>query len=165
MENCFYRVLESPSHKDGLTRRMNSSHHRPAGEWGDIFNRSNGAAALDEYPLKTSTGTFSPRALDAYLRFRKQCRANGTEPLLDVTDSATCFAIGELAGVYVFRSPYTALRYRRQLSHAIFEPEFVVLTGTEVYTAAVEEDSTLLKDWAVVDGPMSTSDFEAKYGV
>lgn len=69
------------------------------------------------------------------------------------------FAVGELAGIYVFTTPSEAEKYGSTLKGETY----VVLTGTEVETAVVEDDSTLLTDWTVVEEPMPRDEFVARH--
>jgi hypothetical protein len=159
MPRCYFRVLENYWHRQSLRDRKNSTHRAPAPQWIDTYDKSDGKARRSEYLCETASGTYEPRAIDAYLDFRADCKRRGTEPMIGNAGINVQFAVGELAGVYV----YTEAKYAIEHGHLLNGETYVVLAGTEVATATVEEGSTLLKDWKVVDNEMSREDFVAKY--
>ena len=101
-------------------------------------------------------GPYTAAARDAFLA--TAARYSSTDDWTEEEDACA----GELDGYLVFRSVSAVLEYGGP--HARHRGRFLVLTGSPAGPNSIEDDSLLLQDFVIRDGPLSFANFCARYG-
>lgn len=152
MTALYYRLLSTPSHHAHfISGARNSTHASPPGEWIEEWAESH-SSDPERYPLGSFGGPYSAAARAAFILAAPRYAPGELWSEADRTASA------ELDGLCVFTSCEAA----RQYSNGWEGERFLVLAGI-MNGRCAEDESVLLKNWVLVDGPLTLHEFDSRY--
>ena len=158
LANQYFRVLSTPQAFENWNRGGRTSFHAsPPGDWDEKWKRTK-STNIRDYPLDAFGGPYAPAARLAYLD-AVQRYSN-----VDLWPEKVRLATSELAGLCTFTTVAATLDYvKGSPSWNANTDRYLVLCGREI-GGCVENESVLIDEVSVFDGPMARDCFTSSYG-